>query len=76
LTVPTLTAGKRNRADKTQVIAYAGKASLLALLDDAEGAFLNLFEEAARHDWIDGERFQDFDQALSHLVIKYDVRQS
>jgi hypothetical protein len=71
-----LTVGKRKRGDETQVIAYAGKASLLALLDDAEDSFFNLFEEAARHGWIDGHRFQELDQSLNHLVIKYDVPQS
>lgn len=74
--MPTIIAGKRNRGDQTHVIAYAGKASLLALLDDAEAAFLNLFEEAARHGWIDGDHLQDFEQGLSHLVLKYDVPQS
>jgi hypothetical protein len=71
-----LTVGKRDRGDQSQVIAYAGKASLLALLDQAEDSFLNLFEEAARHGWIDGQRFQDFDMSLTHLVIKHAVPQS
>lgn len=55
---------------------YTDKESLLALVDEAENKFFNLFETAARHGWISGERFQDLDQLLSHLVIKYDIPQS
>lgn len=62
--------------NKVQVIRYNGKAGLLELLDEAEESFFNLFEEAARHGWIDGDRFLEMEQELSHMVIKYDVPQS
>jgi hypothetical protein len=71
-----MTIGKRTRGTKAHVITYDGKASLLALLDAAEDQFLNLFDEAARLGWIDGDRFLELDQAISYLVIKHDVPQS
>lgn len=55
--------------------AYNGKASLLELLERQQSAFLDLLEEAARRGWITGDRFQDLDQAITHLVVKHDIPQ-
>jgi hypothetical protein len=74
--MPTLTIGKRTRGNKSHMIGYSGKASLLALLDEAETSYLNLFDEAARHGWIDGARAVEFEESLSHLAIKYNVPQA
>lgn len=76
LDMPTLTTGRRVRADKHHVIVYAGKASLLALLDEAQDSFLNLFEEAARLGCVPEDFELLHDVAVSHIVIKYDVPQS
>ena len=74
--MPTLTTGKRKTNGKTQTIVYAGKESLLALLDESATSFFNLLEEAARHGWIEPDFLPEFDVELSHLVIKYDLPQS
>jgi hypothetical protein len=74
--MPTVAIGKRTRGKNSQMIVYSGKASLLALLDEAEDSYLNLFDEAARHGWIDGARAVEFEESLSHLAIKYDVPQA
>lgn len=62
----------------SHVVAYAGQHSLLEMLDRAEDQYLALLEEAARNypDSLTGERMQDFDQSISHLVIKYDIPQA
>lgn len=61
------------KADR--MFTYSGKASLLDLLDRQQALFLDLFEEAARNGWISGDRFQNLDQEISHVTVKYDVPQ-
>lgn len=63
-------------ANGEHLFAYAGKASLLELLDRQQGSFLDVLEEAARHGWITGDRWQDLEVALSHVAVKYAVPQS
>jgi hypothetical protein len=71
-----MTTGRRKRNGKEHLIMYAGKESLLEMLSEAEDTFFNLFETAAREGWISGDRFLEFDQSISHLVIKYGIPQS
>lgn len=74
--MPVITAGRRHRDGKEHLIMYTGKESLLEMLDQASDTFLNLLEVAAKEGWIEGDFLPEFDVALSHIVIKYDIPQS
>ena len=74
---PTVTIGRRSRGNrKAHCIAYNGRASLLAMLDEAQDTFLNLFEEAARNEWVPDDFLLLHDVAVSEIVIKHDVPQN
>ena len=74
--MPVVMQGRRARNGKVQCIAYDGRDSLLSLLNEAEDAYLNLLEEAARNRWLSADVVLEHDAAISHLVIKHDVPQS
>ncbi len=74
--MPKMIIGKRTTGNKSHTIVYAGKESLLALLDEADNAFFNVLEIAAQNGWVDADRVLNIELSLNHLVIKYDVPQT
>lgn len=61
---------------ENHAIVYSGKRSLLDLLDREQTMLSNLIEEAARNGWITGAWWEEFEQELSYLVVKYSIPQS
>lgn len=54
---------------------YSGRSSLLELVDRHATILLDLIDEAGRRGWITGDWWQEFDQALGHLVVVHDIPQ-
>ena len=71
--MPTITHGKRTLNGKSQVIIYAGKNSLLELVEEFETSFFNGLETAARNGWITPEKFAQIEDDLEHFGMKFDL---